>query len=129
MTSHGFNSDIDFYSFMNSPYMKEKINCGCGIVIQRRNSDQHDKTIRHLEWEKNPHDFFNKQLNCKCGLKYVMSDKDTHLRSKEHKARIYQKRRDDIKIKCECGSSYSRYNEGNHRSTKKHQAFITSQTK
>jgi hypothetical protein len=114
----------DFYHYMNSPYMREVIPCGCGVEIQRRNSDKHDQTQRHSEWEKHPHDFFNKQLDCKCGLKYTKSDEDVHKKSKEHKERLYCIKKEEAKVKCECGSTYNRYNKLDHLSTKKHQAFV-----
>ncbi|GMF56142.1 unnamed protein product [Phytophthora fragariaefolia] len=101
--------DPSFYDWMNSAYMKEKITCGCGIEIQRRNSDKHDKSNRHLAWGKNPEEFFNKQLDCRCGLNYTKNNDDTHKKSNDHKDRV-NKHNNEIKtirgkekITCECG--------------------------
>jgi hypothetical protein len=119
---HYSGDSSDFYNYMNSPYMREVIPCGCGVEIQRRNGDKHDQTQRHLEWEKHPHDFFSKQLDCKCGLKYTKSSEDEHRKSKDHKGRINSLNRTKGKqiYTCECGITTTLNNKYSHERSTKH---------
>jgi hypothetical protein len=123
--------DPSFYEWMNSPYMREVIPCGCGVEIQRRNIVKHDQTIRHQAWEKDPEKFFNKQLVCKCGLKYAKSSEDEHRKSKEHKEMIRQQNLEHRKIwgkqtiTCECGSVITNNAAYSHKkSDSKHQEWL-----
>lgn len=128
--SGAYYDDPSWYAINNSPYMKEVIDCECGIKVQRRSYYRHSMRQQHQNWKKNP-DSFNDTILCEhCGLEYIKNNKQSHIATEEHKSIIRERNKVKAKerakeiIICGCGVIHTRNSTRDHLRTKKHTEWI-----